>query len=135
MQNNIIDFNEKIEIKNKDFSIYKDEEKGIEFVLNTVNVLARCDYLELDKQQYEAALFAKKIDDLEYTIINVNKATSKYEITKKEEDKYKIVDKEVAVRPVWNVSNNVGAFKSFINKEDAINLVEEINKKIFEIIM
>lgn len=135
MENNIIEFNKKTEIKNKDFSIYKDEEKGIEFVLNTVNIIARCDYLELDKQQYEAALFAKKIEDLKYDIINVTRPTSKYELTKKEEDKFKIVDNEVAVRPIWNVTNNAGAFKSFTNKEDAIKLVEEINNKVFEIIL
>ena len=45
---------------------------------------------------------------------------------------FTITEKEVAVRKVWNVSNTLGAFKSFTNKEDALKLSKEINDKIFE---
>lgn len=122
----------KITIRDKDFSIYKDEEKGIMFVLNTVQLFTRVDYLELDKVQYETTKFQQKIDDLEYNIVNVKRIVPKSEITGKDEDKTTIAEKEVAVRQVWNVSNALGIFKSFNNKEDAMKLAEQLNEVIFK---
>lgn len=135
MEKELNKFNEYVEIINKDFSRYKDEEKGIEFIFNTVNALATLEYLELSKQEYDIMKFQKKIDDGEYNIINVKKAVPKNEITGKDEDKFTIAEKEVAVRQVWNVSNRVGAFKSFNNKEEALACVKEINDNILNIIL
>ena len=115
MSNSIEEFMDKIIVKGKDYTIYNDEEKGIIFPLNTINLLARLDYLELDKQQYEGALFQKKIEELKYNIINIKRPVPKNEITGKEEDKTTLVDREIAVRQVWNVSNGAGVFKSFNN--------------------
>ena len=132
MLGNIQELMSKITIRDKDFSVYEDNEKGIMFVLNTVQLLARVDYLELDKEQYKVSKFQQKIDDLEYNIVNVKKLIPKSEITGKEEDKLVITEKEVAVRQVWNVSNGLGIFKSFNNKEDAFKLAKEINDNIFK---
>lgn len=132
MSNSIEEFMDKIIVKGKDYTIYNDEEKGIIFPLNTINLLARLDYLELDKQQYEGALFQKKIEEIEYNIINIKRPVPKNEITGKEEDKTTLVDREIAVRQVWNVSNGAGVFKSFNNKEEAIKYANEINNKVFE---
>ena len=134
MQDNILEFNKKTRIINKDYSIYEDEEKGIIFALNTVNCLARVDYLELSKEEYEKSKFEKKIDDLDYNIVEVDRPQSKYFITKKEEDKYTIVDSKVKVRQVWNVSNQIGIHKSFTNKEEAMELAKDINTRILDII-
>ena len=134
MQDNILEFNKKTRIINKDYSIYEDEEKGIIFALNTVNCLARVDYLELSKEEYEKSKFEKKIDDLDYSIVEVDRPQSKYFITKKEEDKYTIVDSKVKVRQVWNVSNQIGIHKSFTNKEEAMELAKNINTRILDII-
>lgn len=121
-----------INIFNKEFSEYEDKEKGVKFPFNTVNLLTRVDLLELTKEEYQVAKFQQKIDDLDYKIENIKRAVPKNEITKKDEDKFTITEKEVAVRKVWNVSNTLGAFKSFTNKEDALKLSKEINDKIFE---
>lgn len=126
------EFMEKVEILGKEFSIYTDEEKGVSFPLNTVHLLTRVDMLELTKEEYTSAKFQKKIDDLDYEITNVKRAVPKNEITKKDEDKYTIVEKEVAVRKIWNVSNTAGAFKSYSNKEEAMKKSKEINEKVFE---
>lgn len=134
MQDNIIEFNKKIEILNKDYSIYRDEEKGVIFPFNTVNGMARIDYMELSKEEYEKAKFEMKIDNLEYNIVEISRPQSKYFLTKKEEDKYTIVDSKVKVRQVWNVSNGLGIHKSFTNKEEAIKLTDEINKVIIDAI-
>lgn len=132
MSNSIEEFMDKIIVKGKDYTIYNDEEKGIIFPLNTINLLARLDYLELDKKQYEGALFQKKIEEGNYDIINIKRPVPKNEITGKEEDKTTLVDREIAVRQVWNVSNGAGVFKSFNNKEEAIKFTNEINNKVFE---
>ena len=132
MEKDIISFMDKVEIINKDFSRYVDKEKGIIFSLNTVQLLPRLDYLELDKTQFEAQKFEGKIDKLEYSIIEVDKPTSKYAITKKDEDKFTIVNQKVAVRQVWNVINALGIHKSFTTKEEALKVYEEIYGKVIE---
>lgn len=126
------EFMEKVEILGKEFSMYVDDEKGVAFPLNTVHLLTRVEMLELAKEEYQVAKFQKKIDDLDYEITNVKRAVPKNEITKKDEDKYTIVEKEVAVRKIWNVSNTAGAFKSYSNKEEAMKKSKEINEKVFE---
>lgn len=132
MQYSLEEFMNNIEIMNKDLSLFKDNEKGIMFFINTVNLLTRVDYMELDKKQYEVAVFGKKIEKLEYNEITTTKPVPKNEITKRDEDKYTLVDKEFTAKQVWNVSNNAGVFKSFTNKDEAIKYAEEINNKIIE---
>lgn len=126
------EFMENVEILGKEFSIYEDKDKGVIFPLNTVHLLARVDELELTKEEYQVAKFQQKIEDLDYEVVNVKKPVPKNEVTGKDEDKFTIVEKEVAVRKIWNVSNTAGAFKSYTNKEEAMKKAKEINNKIFE---
>jgi hypothetical protein len=131
MERDLCKFNKNITIINKDLSTYTDE-KGISFVFNTINAITKVDYLELTKEEYQVAKFQQKIEDLDYNIINIKKPVPKNEITGKDEDKFVLTEKEVAVRQIWNVSNPYGAFKSFTNKDDAIELANSINNKILE---
>lgn len=126
-------FMSKVSIINKDFAIYKDEEKGVVVPLNTITLLANLDYLELEKPQYDVAVFQQKIDgSLEYNIIKTKKPVPKNEVTGKDEDKNTLVEKECAVRQVWNVSNRYGAFKSFNDKDEAMAYAENINRIVFD---
>lgn len=131
MERNLCKFIDNTSIINKDLSLYADE-KGNKFIFNTINAIVKVDYLELTKDEYQIAKFQQKIDDLDYKIINIKKRVPKNEITGKDEDKYTITEKEVAVRQVWNVSNPYGAYKSFTTKEEAIELADYINNKIIE---
>lgn len=124
------EFMEKVEILGKEFSMYVDDEKGVSFPLNTVHLLTRVDMLELAKEEYQVAKFQKKIDDLDYKIENIKRAVPKNEITGKDEDKFTITEKEVAVRKIWNVSNTAGAFKSFTDKDEAMGYSKNINKEV-----
>lgn len=132
MKDNIIEFMSKVEFVNKEIAIYKDEEKGIMFPLNLGHMLIRVDYMELEKQEYEIAKFQNKIEDLEYNIIDIEKPVPKNTITGKEEDKYTITTKKVSVRQVWNVVNALGTYKSFNNKEEAIETAKAYNKTIMK---
>lgn len=126
------EFMEKVKILGKEFSMYVDDEKGVSFPLNTVHLLTRVDMLELAKEEYQVAKFQKKIDDLDYKIENIKRAVPKNEITGKDEDKFTITEKEVAVRKIWNVSNTAGAFKSFTDKNEAMEYSIKINKEVLE---
>lgn len=126
------EFMKNVEILGKEFSMYVDDEKGVSFPLNTVHLLTRVDMLELAKEEYQVAKFQKKVDDLDYKIENIKKAVPKNEITGKDEDKFTITEKEVAVRKIWNVSNTAGAFKSFVNKDEAMEYSRNINKEVLE---
>lgn len=131
MEKDLIKFYDNIEVINKDLSRYEDD-KGNMFILNTINLLARVDYMELTKEEYKVAKFQQKIEDLDYSMTNIKRVVSKNEITKKEEDKYTLVDKEVAVRQIWNVSNPYGVFKSYTNKDEAVKYAKEVNEKILK---
>ena len=128
MEKDLIKFNNNIEIINKDFSKYEDE-KGTMFICNTVSLITKVEVLELSKEEYNIKKFDGSIDDLEYDVEEITRPVSKYTITKKDEDKYTIVDSKVAVRKVYNVSNAIGIHKSFTNKDDALNLAKTINNK------
>ena len=125
-------FMEKVEIINKDLSIYKDQEKGMLFYLNTVQLLTRVEPLELDKEQYQIALFEKKVEDLEYKKETIKRVVPKNTITKNDKDKYTLTNKEVIVKKVYNVANALNVKKSFVNKDEAMEYAEEINKTIIE---
>lgn len=130
MEMDLEKFNKLVEMINKDLSLYKDEEKGMMFYLNTVQLLTRVEPLELDKSQYEIALFEKKIDKLDYKEEFIERPTPKNRVTKKDEDKYTLVMEKVKVKKVWNVANALNVKKSFTTKEEAMNFAETINNEI-----
>lgn len=132
MEKDIVSFMKNVEIINKDFSRYIDNEKGIIFSLNTVQLLPRLDYMELDKTKYETSRFEQKIDNLEYNIIKIDKPSSKYARTKKEEDRFIIENQKVAVRQVWNVVNALGIHKSFTTKEEATKVYNELYDEVMQ---
>ena len=112
---------------------YKDEEKGIIYPLTPQHLLARIDYMELDKDGLEKAIFEQKIDRKEYKMYDCTKPASKYQITKDKKDMYTLTDMKFKGTHIWNVSNQVGIHETFENKEDAIKLCNEINEKVYEI--
>lgn len=130
METQLDKFLDNITILNKDLAIYKDEEKGIMFYLNTISLLVRVDAMELDKEQYKIALFEKKIENLDYKEETIKRVVPKYQITKDEKDKYTLTTKEVIVKKVWNVLNTSGVFKSFNNKKEALEYAEKVNENV-----
>lgn len=131
MEKDLFKFYENINVINKDLSYYEDNE-GNYFYLNTVNLLVRVDKLELTKEEYEMAKFNLKVDDLNYNIKNVKRIVPKNEITGEEKDKNTLIDKEVAVREIWNVSNALGIRESFADKNVALKEAKKINDKIIK---
>lgn len=130
METNLTDFMLHIKLINKDISKYEDDDKGVLFYVNTIQLLTKVENLQLSAEEYKVKRFDGSIDNLEYDIIEVDRPVSKYTITKKEEDKYTITNTKVKVRNVYNVSNAIGIHKSFIDKKEALEYAEEINKNV-----
>lgn len=115
----------------KDLCEYYDEEKGIKYLLPTSYVWARVDYFELTNDELKKAIFEEqvdKIDDLNY--IESTRRQSKYEITKREEDRWTITEAKVKVNQLWVVSNGMKIKNTFNNKEEAIKFLDEINEPL-----
>lgn len=130
MEIELTKFMNNIKIINKEISLYEDDNKGVMFYISTPQLITKVEKLELSSEEYKIKKFEKTIEDLEYDIIDVERPVSKYTITKKEEDKYTIVNNKIAVRQVWNVSNAIGNYKSFTDKDKAIEYAKEINENI-----
>lgn len=129
---NLKEFMNKIDIKNKTIAIYTNKEKGLVYPLSVATLLTRVDYLELTKEELEKAKFERKVDKNDYKMYDCEKLVPKYEITKIEADKFVITSKKVKATHIWNVSNQAGIHQTFENQEDAFKLCEEINNKVLE---
>lgn len=128
----LTEFMEKITILNKDIATYRDDEKGRMFEMNTISLLPRVERLELSSDEFKKAKFEMKVENLEYDIIEVDRPVPKNTITKKDEDIYTIVNNKVKVRLVWNVSNAIGVYKSFTNKDEAMEYADNLKKDIIK---
>lgn len=131
MEKELNKFMDHITILNKDIAVYEDE-KGNLFNVNTIKLLASVEVMELPKEEYKKAVFERRIDDLEYTDTTIYVPVPKNTITKRDEDKYTLVDKEMNAKVIYNVSNQIGLHKSFTNKEEALELAKSINAKVQE---
>ena len=121
-----------VEILNKDISEYKNEEKGVDYMIPNNYMWCRCDYLELTNDELKKEKFNQNInnEDIKFNYIESTRPAPKYETTKVEADKYTIIDAKVQVNQVWLVSNGLKFKNTFNNKKDAINLCNEINSKL-----
>lgn len=130
METNINNFMDHITLINKDISVYEDNEKGILFHLNTIQLIAKVERYELSAEEYKMKKFDGSVEDLDYEIIEIERPVPKNTITNKDEDKYTIVNNKIKVRVIYNVSNALGIKKSFTNKDEAFALANEINEKV-----
>lgn len=128
----LTEFMEKITILNKDIATYRDDEKGRLFDINTISLLPKVERLELSSDEFKKAKFEMKVEDLEYDIIEVDRPVPKNTITKNDKDMYTIVNNKVKVRLVWNVSNAIGVYKSFTNKDEAMKYADNLKKDIIK---
>lgn len=132
IEESLKEFNDHIKIINDKVSIYKNEEKGLEYPMSTTQLLCRVDYLELGKEELQKAKFEQKIDNKDYKMYDCTKVVPKSDITKNKEDMFTLTDKKYKGTHIYNVSNQVGIHTSLEDKEEAFKLCEEINNKILE---
>ena len=131
IEQNLDEFMKCIDIKTKDISIYKNDEKGLMYPVGTGSLLCRVDYLELTKEEVDKYKFEQKIDKKEYKMYDCTRVVPKYEITKIEADKFTLVDKKIKATHIYNVSNQLGIHTTLEDKDEAFKLCEEINKLVY----
>ena len=130
---NIEKYMSKVNVIDKNLSEYYDSEEGVRYIIPTPHLITRVDYLELTDGEFTKAKFEQKVDNLEYETKMIDRPKPKYEVTKKEEDRYTIINSKVKVHQIWNVSNGLGVKQSFDNKDEALKLYEKINKPILKL--
>lgn len=133
MTNDLIEYYNNITYKNKEVAEYNDNE-GNYFVITPSNLIVAVQRSEMDLKQFEQAKFNQIVPkDFECNNIEITKLVSKSEITKDEKDQFTLVEKKEKGKEFWIVQNGLQIRKAFDNKEDALKLAKEINKKIFEV--
>lgn len=130
METNLTDYMKNIKLINKDLSKYQDYDNGMMFYVNTIQLITKVETLKLSSEEYKIEKFKGSIDELDYDIIEIDRPTPKNTITKKDEDKYTLVNTKVKVRVIYKVSNGYGIYKCFNNKDEAFKYAEEININI-----
>lgn len=132
----IVEYMEKVVILSKEISEYFNSETGVRKIIPTSYLLCGIDYMELTEAELEKAKFDMLIDkDVDFDTKMVVRPRPKFEITKNEADKNKLVDSKVKVYCVWNVANSLRLKKSFNNKEEALELYNKINQPILDKIL
>lgn len=121
----------KVKIINDKISEYRDEEKGLIYPLNTTQLTARVDYLELTKEELQKAKFEQRVDNKDYQMFDCDRKVPKSTVTKDKKDQYVITNSKVKATHIYNVTNQVGIHTSFENKEEAIKLCDEINSQVY----
>lgn len=125
-------FMDNLTILNKDCSEYFNKEKGTKYMVPNSYIYARCDYLELTNDELKKERFAQNInkEPKDFNVIESTRPVSKYETTKREEDKYTIVDGKVKVNQIWRVSNGMKYIQTFNDKEEALEFLDSINEPL-----
>ena len=132
----LIEYMDNVKLLSKEISEYYNEEKGVKKIIPTSYLLCSLDYMELTESELEKAKFDMVIEkNIDFDTKMVVRPRLKYEITKNEADKNKLVDSKVKVYCIWNLTNSLRLKKSFNNKEEALKLYDEINKPILDMIL
>lgn len=131
-QESLKEFMKRVKIISKEIAEYENEETGSYFMIPSSYLWCRVDYLELTNDEMKKAIFNQEIDktNLKFNYIETTRPAPKYETTKREEDKYTIIDAKVKANQVWLVSNGLKYKQTFNNKEDALKLANEVNEEL-----
>lgn len=127
----LIEFNKNITQLNKDIFKYEDENNI--YYVNAGQLILRLDYNELDDDELKIAKFQDKVTKgVEFESHKGTRKVDKSTVTQNKKDQGTIIDKNVTLYSIYQVSNGLGYFTSFNNKKLAKDYVKAINKKIFK---
>lgn len=117
----------------KNLAEYIDDEIGTRYTVTLGHLIPSLERITATKEELNQLLFDMKIEKgMDFNIIIEERPVPKYNETKKEEDKNVIIDKKTEVYELWNVVNSLNIFKTFNNKEKAIEFYKDIRKKVVD---
>lgn len=135
MERDLVKFMENVKILNKNFAEYEDE-KGFYLLIGTAQLISGVSYNEFSEPEFKSAIFNQVISKedgmKEYNKIVIFRPVADDKPGK--DGKVEMKEKEVEVRQVWVVRNQLGLSKAFNSKEDAVNYSRQKNKEIIDII-
>jgi hypothetical protein len=130
MEKELNNFYNNIKSLENNLSKYEDE-KGNLFIIPTTNLILSCSYIEVEEKDLKVALFNGTLEkNVEYNKIVIKSIKDKSTITGKSKDKGILVDSEVNAYQVWIVKNSLGIQKSYSSKDEALEIVNRLNKDI-----
>ena len=133
MTKDLEEYYKHIKYINKMVAEYEDEEGNL-FAVTPSNLLVAVQYQTLNKQEYEQAVFQQLVPkDIICKEIEIDKIIPKNEVTHKDSDKYTLTTIKQKAKEVWFVANGLGIRKAYNDKETALKVAKEINKKIYEV--
>lgn len=126
-------FNNYITIKDKEISIYEDEE-GNYAILPTANLLCGVQYNELTEEQLNMAKFEKRVpQDMKFKTKERPKIVSKDKLTGNPKDKTTLVENgKEQVYEVWFVIDGMKNSSAFNNKSKAIEEAKKRNNQVLK---
>ena len=127
------DYYKNITYKNDKIAEYEDNE-GNYFPITPSDLVVIVQRNEMNEKQFEQAKFNQLVPkDFEGNDIEITTLIPKSEETGDEKDQFTLIEKKEKGKEFWLVQNRLNIRQAFDNKEDALKLAKEINKKIFEV--
>ena len=130
---NIVEYYKNITYINDKIAEYNDNE-GNYFPITPSDLVVVSQRNEMNDKQFEQAKFNQLVPkDFEGNDIEITTLIPKSEETGDEKDQFTLIEKKEKGKEFWLVQNRLNIRQAFDNKEDALKLAKEINKKIFEV--
>lgn len=131
MEKDLLKFMENVNFVDKDMSEYEDE-KGNYYLIPNGQLITNVSFNQPTEEEYKVGKYQNIFEDLDYVETTIKKKVTKDTITKKDKDKFTIVEKDTPVKNIWVVSNYLKATKCFTTKKEALELAKDINKVVLE---
>lgn len=132
MEKDLIKFMKNVKFIEKDMSEYEDE-NGNYYLIPNGQLITNVSFNQPTEEEYKVGKYQNIFEDLDYKETTIKKKVTKDTITKKDKDKFTIIEVDTKVKNIWVVSNYLKATKCFTTKEEALELAKKINKEILEI--
>ena len=132
MEKDLIKFMKNVTFIDKDMSEYEDENGNYNIIPNG-QLITGVSFNQLTEEEYKIGKYQNIFEDLDYKETTIKKKVTKDTVTKKEKDKFTIVEVDTKVKNIWVVSNYLKAGKCFVSKKQALELAKKINKEVLEI--
>ena len=133
MTKDIEEYYNNIKYINDRIAFYRDDE-GNMIPLRPSDLLVAVQYVTLNKQDYERAVFEQLIPkDIICNEIEIDKIVPKSDITKNPKDQTTLTTIKQKAKEVWIVIGGMGLKKAYNTKEQANEVADRINQKILEV--
>ena len=131
MEKDLLKFMKNVKFIDKDMSEYEDE-NGNYYLIPNGQLITNVSFNQPTEEEYKIGKYQNIFEDLDYKETTIKKKVTKDTITKKEKDKFTIVEVDTKVKNIWVVSNYLKASKCFTAKEEALKVAKESNKEVLE---